>query len=173
MNIAIDPNSISRTKKPNPDDVHVGSRLRACRILAGLSQQALGAHVNLSFQQIQKYEKGINRIGASRLQQFATILNVAPSYFFEGLQNGSRPVFPVTTPAQDPDISTIAPGVSNAIALELVRNYSAIKENKVRNALYQLVKSCAETDEDKSGNKRGRKKKPGSESGHNASSFHN
>src|SRR3546814_9446676 len=72
-------------RKPNPYDAHVGSRLRACRTLAGFSQERLGTAVSLSFQLIQKYEKGLNRIGASRLQQFAQILNVPPSYFFDGM----------------------------------------------------------------------------------------
>ena len=66
-------------RKPNPYDAHVGARLRACRTLAGFSQERLGASVSLSFQQIQKYEKGLNRIGASRLQQFAQSLKVPPS----------------------------------------------------------------------------------------------
>src|SRR3546814_15496088 len=77
--------TVANRRKPNPYDVHVGARLLASRKLAGFSQERLGAAVSLSFQQIQKYEKGLNRIGASRLQQFAQILNVPPSYFFDGM----------------------------------------------------------------------------------------
>ncbi|WP_341914591.1 helix-turn-helix domain-containing protein [Ferrovibrio terrae] len=75
----------------SPIDAAVGARLKAARKLAGLSQSTLGGKVGISFQQVQKYEKGFNRIGASRMQQFAEILNVAPSFFFgEGAHAGSE-----------------------------------------------------------------------------------
>lgn len=70
----------------NPVDVHVGNRLKLRRALVGMSQDRLGQLVGLTFQQIQKYEKGANRIGASRLFQFAIILGVPPAWFFEGLE---------------------------------------------------------------------------------------
>src|SRR5262249_12423174 len=71
-------------KSPNPIDRHVGSRVRLRRVMLGLSQEKLGDALGLTFQQIQKYEKGINRIGASRLQQISRTLDVPPAYFFEG-----------------------------------------------------------------------------------------
>ena len=75
-------------KTPNPIDVHVGGRVRMRRIEVNMSQQILGGHIGLTFQQIQKYEKGTNRIGASRLQQIGRVLEVPASYFFEGAPGG-------------------------------------------------------------------------------------
>src|ERR1700756_2733344 len=71
-------------RRPNPIDIHVGSRVRFRRMLLGMSQEKLGEKLGLTFQQVQKYEKGINRIGASRLQQISRTLDVPPAYFFEG-----------------------------------------------------------------------------------------
>ena len=75
-------------KTPNPIDVHVGGRVRMRRIEVNMAQQILGGHIGLTFQQIQKYEKGTNRIGASRLQQIGRVLEVPASYFFEGAPGG-------------------------------------------------------------------------------------
>jgi transcriptional regulator with XRE-family HTH domain len=75
-------------KTPNPIDVHVGARVRMRRIEVNMAQQILGGHIGLTFQQDQKYEKGTNRIGASRLQQVGRVLEVPASYFFEGAPGG-------------------------------------------------------------------------------------
>jgi len=130
-------------RKPNPYDAHVGARLRACRTLAGFSQERLGAAVSLSFQQIQKYEKGLNRIGASRLQQFAQILNVPPSYFFEDMpgieqQPQARPEHAVVS-----EIEQDKSPVSRRQALELVRNFGKISDAMVRDRIFQLIKAAA------------------------------
>src|ERR1700678_3750766 len=77
-------------RTPNPIDIDVGDKVRKLRLLLGLSQRAVGAAVGVSFQQIQKYEAGANRIGASRLQQFANFLEVPTSYFFDS--EGQRPL---------------------------------------------------------------------------------
>ncbi len=74
-------------KAPNPIDKHVGSRVRMRRMMLGMSQEKLGNNLGLTFQQVQKYEKGTNRIGASRLQQISQILQVPVSFFFEGAPN--------------------------------------------------------------------------------------
>ena len=74
---------MSSKKAPNPIDVHVGSRVRLRRMMLGMSQEKLGESLGITFQQIQKYEKGTNRIGASRLQHIATILKVPVAFFFE------------------------------------------------------------------------------------------
>ena len=74
---------IENKKKPNPIDVHVGSRVRLRRNMLGMSQEKLGEALGITFQQIQKYEKGANRVGASRLQAIATVMNVPVSFFFE------------------------------------------------------------------------------------------
>lgn len=75
----------SKRKSPNPVDVHVGSRVRLRRMLVGLSQEKLGESMGLTFQQIQKYEKGVNRIGASRLYRLSQVLDVPVQFFFEGM----------------------------------------------------------------------------------------
>jgi transcriptional regulator with XRE-family HTH domain len=77
-----------KTKTPNPIDKHVGSRLRMRRMMLGMSQEKLGEAFGLTFQQVQKYEKGMNRISASRLQQAAQILDVSVPFFFEGSPGG-------------------------------------------------------------------------------------
>src|ERR1700674_3906954 len=86
--------SIVAKKAPNPIDKHVGSRVRMRRMMLGMSQEKLGNALGLTFQQVQKYEKGANRIGASRLQQIAHILQVSVSFFFEG-----APSVPGSTPS--------------------------------------------------------------------------
>src|SRR6185295_18520764 len=74
---------MANKKQPNPIDIHVGSRVRLRRMMLGMSQERLGEHLGITFQQIQKYEKGTNRIGASRLQHIARVLTVPVSFFFE------------------------------------------------------------------------------------------
>src|SRR5215831_6988738 len=76
---------LPRKKAPNPIDQHVGSRVRMRRLMLAVSQEKLGAALGLTFQQVQKYERGTNRIGASRLQQISQILQVPVAFFFEGL----------------------------------------------------------------------------------------
>src|SRR6187455_1914404 len=76
-------------KTPNPTDKHVGSRVRMRRMMLGMSQEKLGDALGLTFQQVQKYEKGTNRIGASRLQQISEVLQVPVSFFFEGVPNAT------------------------------------------------------------------------------------
>ncbi|RUY60953.1 XRE family transcriptional regulator, partial [Mesorhizobium sp. M7A.F.Ca.CA.001.13.1.1] len=83
-------------KKPNPIDIHVGSRIRLRRNMLGMSQEKLGENLGITFQQIQKYEKGTNRVGASRLQAIASILGVPVAFFFEdapGQEPVAGPVF--------------------------------------------------------------------------------
>ncbi len=112
---------------PRPVDVHVGGRVRACRTLIGMSQEELGKHVGLTFQQIQKYEKGMNRIGASRLWQFSLILGQPISWFFEGIgkrkRKGDDPLAKRETlqlvrylSACDPDVQKHLAAMINAVA---------------------------------------------------------
>jgi transcriptional regulator with XRE-family HTH domain len=130
-------------RKPNPYDAHVGARLRACRTLAGFSQERLGNAVSLSFQQIQKYEKGLNRIGASRLQQFAQILNVPPSYFFEDMPGIDQQASVGGEAAGTGDMDAERSSVSRRQALELVRNFGRISDGVVRDRIFQLIKAAA------------------------------
>ncbi len=111
-------------------DVHVGLRLREARALKKWNQTVLGKLVGLSFQQIQKYEKGANRIGASRLWHFSQVLELPVSYFFEGLESGKR---------LDADDAETAENIRRK-SLELLRNFYAIKDDQMREAIYQLIK---------------------------------
>jgi transcriptional regulator with XRE-family HTH domain len=129
-------------KNRNPVDAHVGGRLRLRRTLMGMSQEKLGDAVDLTFQQIQKYEKGANRIGASRLFQFSRILEVPPSFFFDdmpeqlaGAPKEARAEAVADGLRQDP--------LAKRETLELVRAYYKIAEPSVRKRLFELVKAIA------------------------------
>src|ERR1700722_109477 len=117
------------SKSPNPIDKHVGARLRMRRTMVGLSQSKLGEALEVTFQQIQKYEKGANRIGASRLQQLARVLEVAPAYFFEGAplgdgQTGGR--------VESDSEGYVVDFLSTTEGLQLNRAFAAIRDSKVR-----------------------------------------
>ncbi len=107
---------------PHPVDVHVGGRVRLRRTLLGMSQEKLGEALELTFQQVQKYERGMNRIGASRLYQLCHILDVPIEYFFEGLEEG-------VTASSEVDVMV------KIETPKLVRAYSRIRDPKVRDAL--------------------------------------
>ncbi len=127
-------------KSPNPIDMHVGARVRMRRLMVGFSQGKLGDALDVTFQQVQKYEKGANRIGASRLQQLARVLDVSPSYFFEGA--------PTSDPAPgfaEPDSHAyVVDFLSTSEGLLLNRAFSAIKDAKVRKKILDLVESLAQ-----------------------------
>src|SRR5262245_11880642 len=91
MNLSGSGEKLMSVKAPNPVDKYVGSRIRMRRIMLGMSQEKLGESLGLTFQQIQKYEKGTNRVGASRLQQISEILQVPVSFLFEGGPGGANP----------------------------------------------------------------------------------
>jgi len=91
--------------QPNPIDVHVGGRVKMRRLMLGMSQETLGEHLGVSFQQIQKYEKGRNRIGASRLQHIARVLAVPVSFFFEDAPGSGPAVVPRFAPADRLDVA--------------------------------------------------------------------
>ncbi len=145
-------------------DIQVGRRLRAARLLSGFSQSVLGKHVDLTFQQIQKYEKGLNRIGASRLQQFAQLLNVPPSYFFEGgLENEPAGALPVDgnnglgnggdeTASLLDGSATPSP---NRQTVDLVYHFNRITDPALRASLVHLVKTAASATEAASQPQRG------------------
>ncbi len=117
---------------PDPVDIYVGTRLRLRRSLMGLSQTGLANRVNLTFQQVQKYESGANRIGASRLYYLAEALDVPVGFFFDGMpREGELAESP--RPAFEPDREL----------LELTRNYRAISDQEVRRGVYELIKRLA------------------------------
>ena len=132
---------IENKKKPNPIDIHVGSRVRLRRTMLGMSQEKLGEALGITFQQIQKYEKGTNRVGASRLQNISTILNVPVSFFFEdapgdsaGAQSGM---------AEANSSNYVVDFLSSSEGLQLNRAFVKISDPKVRRKLVDLVKALA------------------------------
>lgn len=131
---------------PHPVDVYVGSRVRLCRTLKGLSQQKLANALGLTFQQVQKYERGANRIGASRLYELSEILDVPPSFFFDGAPTtGKGSGEPVGLAEPEP-----APFDSERLfrreILEFVRAYDKISDPNVRKRLFELVKAIGSQD---------------------------
>jgi len=136
--------------KPNPVDVHVGNRLRLRRTLLGISQEKLADAIGLTFQQVQKYEHGANRIGASRLWDLSRVLNCSVSYFYEEMSNGVADASPRNLSRTDSDDDSLpSSGQSqgditvNRETLDLVRAYYSIKESRVRKHICDLAKSLA------------------------------
>src|ERR1700742_2646390 len=130
-------------KQANPIDAQVGNRVRIRRMLIGMSQEKLGDLLGLTFQQVQKYEKGVNRIGAGRLFQVAHILNVPIDYFYEGVVNGSSeamPGFPEPGDASPPVMEFLSSGEG----LQLTLAFMKIKDSKVRKRVLDLVKSLSD-----------------------------
>ncbi|MDE1159850.1 MAG: helix-turn-helix transcriptional regulator [Neorhizobium sp.] len=131
---------IENKKKPNPIDIHVGSRIRLRRTMLGMSQEKLGESLGITFQQIQKYEKGTNRVGASRLQNISSILNVPVSFFFEdapGDQAGASGM------AEASSSNYVVDFLSSSEGLQLNRAFVKIADPKVRRRLVDLVKALA------------------------------
>lgn len=130
---------------PNPIDIHVGGRVRLRRTLLGMSQEKLGEAVNLTFQQIQKYERGANRIGASRMYELSRVLDVPVSFFFDDLPDDIKTQEGVRARAlQDQGQAAYeADPLARRETLELVRAYYKILDPKVRKRLFELTKSLA------------------------------
>ncbi len=129
---------MAKTKGPNPIDRHVGSRMRMRRMMLGMSQEKLATAFGVSFQQVQKYEKGVNRMGSSRLQQAADILGVAVPFFFEGASGGTF----------TPDRNTLSPAyiddfVTSSDGLRLVKAFMRITRPAVRHRIVALVNEIA------------------------------
>ena len=129
-------------KVPNPIDQHVGSRVRMRRMLLGMSQEKLGDALGLTFQQVQKYEKGTNRIGASRLQQISHTLNVAPAFFFEGVPLGAGVVNAGFREDDSPGF--VVDFLSTTEGLHLNKAFARIKDIKVRKRIIDLVTALAD-----------------------------
>ncbi len=128
------------TKSPNPVDMYVGNRVRMRRLMLNLSQTRLANGLGVAFQQVQKYEKGINRISASRLQQMSHILQVPISFFFEGLLNptkGSK-----NTP-DAPSHTYVSDFVATSEGLSLVKAFMQIKHSDLRRCIVRLVQQVA------------------------------
>lgn len=138
--------SMIKTHTPRPVDVHVGGRLRLRRTLLGMSQEKLGDAVNLTFQQIQKYERGANRMGASRLFEMSQVVGVPVSYFFDEMSAEVK----ATRGAQAEvvnDGSTENDPLTRRETLELVRAYYKITDPKVRKRMFELTKTLGKSEE--------------------------
>ena len=134
--------------RPSPVDVHVGARIRLRRTLLGMSQERLGDALGLTFQQVQKYERGVNRVGASRLFDLSRILDVPISFFYDNMPGGQ----PGTTVSPSSAVAGFAEGqeayggttdevMSKRETLEMVRAYYRIPDPVVRKRLFELMKS--------------------------------
>lgn len=133
-------NKIVAKKQANPIDIQVGNRVRIRRMLIGMSQEKLGDMLGLTFQQVQKYEKGVNRIGAGRLFEVARILNVPVDFFYEGVSAAGE---------VESDGAPVMEFVSSGEGLQLALAFMKIKDIKVRKRMLDLVKSLAEEEEQK------------------------
>jgi transcriptional regulator with XRE-family HTH domain len=133
-------------KAPNPIDKHVGSRVRMRRMMLGMSQEKLGDALGLTFQQVQKYEKGTNRIGASRLQQISNILQVPVAFFFEGAPHvpsiGGHESF-----AEAPSPAYVSDFLATSDGLSLTKAFMRITDAKLRRRIVDLVQQIAGEDE--------------------------
>ncbi len=130
-------------KLPNPVDRHVGSRIRMRRMLAGISQERLGDSLGVTFQQIQKYEKGSNRVSASRLQHIARMLDVPVSFFFDGAPSSEQ----VLAGAGQQAGEYVADFLATSEGVHLMKAFSQIKDSRARRRIIDLVETLAEPDD--------------------------
>ena len=136
---------LAATKKaPNPIDKHVGARVRMRRMMMSMSQEKLGDALGLTFQQVQKYEKGTNRIGASRLQQISEILQVSVSFFFEGAPSVPGPGGPVTGMGEAPSPAYVSDFLATSDGLALTKAFVQIKDGKLRRRIVDLVEAMVD-----------------------------
>jgi len=139
--------------KPNPIDIHVGHRLRLRRTLLGMSQERLAHLLGLTFQQIQKYERGVNRIGSSRLYELGQILHVPVSFFFDAMPDSDDRAQDLLAPGLAEEAATFTFDDDRSLpldkreTLELVRAYNRIPDPAVRKRLFELAKALANLDD--------------------------
>ncbi len=126
--------STTRMRRPGPGDIEVGRRIRARRLECGMSQTELATQIGLTFQQVQKYEKGVNRVGAGRIQQIADALSVPAAYFFGITERAKR---------EDNDLTDL---LKTAHAVRLVRAFARFRSPRAKRALAELVEAIAEED---------------------------
>lgn len=129
---------------PNPIDVHVGSRIRLRRQLMKMSQEKLGDELGVTFQQVQKYERGANRVGASRLYRLSRVLEVPVQFFFEGLGEKSA----ASGMAEDDQTPIVYDFIQSSDGVSLAEAFSRIKDAKVRRRVLELVRTLAYEDEE-------------------------
>ncbi len=131
-------------RRPNPVDIHVGGRVRLRRMILGMSQEKLGESLGLTFQQVQKYEKGVNRIGASRLYDLSKVLGVPVQFFYEDVQDTNNgPASAQVGFAERPAESYVVDFLSSRDGLELNKAFLKVTDPKVRKSIVDLVKTLA------------------------------
>ena len=137
--------------RPSPVDVHVGARIRLRRTLLGMSQERLGDALGLTFQQVQKYERGVNRVGASRLFDLSRILDVPINFFYENMADGASSAEPAvrtaTGFAENQESFGSDDSMSKRETVELVRAYYRITDPNIRKKMFDLMKSMAPPEE--------------------------
>ena len=129
------------SKAPNPVDKYVGSRVRMRRIMLGMSQEKLGEALGLTFQQIQKYEKGTNRVGASRIQQISEVLQVPVSFLFDGGPGGG--IATVDGLSEAPSPAYVSDFLATSEGLALTRAFTRITDAKLRRSIVDMVEQIA------------------------------
>ncbi|MGE0023713.1 MAG: helix-turn-helix domain-containing protein [Hyphomicrobium sp.] len=129
------------SRKPNPIDAHVGTRVRLRRMLLGMSQEKLGEHLGLTFQQVQKYEKGVNRIGASRLFDLARVLGVPVQFFYDEAPAEIVDEALVSGFAERPTETYVIEFLSTREGLELNKAFVRIADPRVRRSVVELVRT--------------------------------
>ena len=137
--------------RPSPIDVHVGSRIRLRRTLLGMSQERLGEALGLTFQQVQKYERGVNRVGASRLFDLSRVLDVPISFFFDDMPESLASTYGSHLSRRGTGFSEMQDGFTDDAlnrreTLELVRAYYRITDPAVRKRVFDLIKSMGPTE---------------------------
>jgi transcriptional regulator with XRE-family HTH domain len=131
---------MAHKKAPDPTDKHVGNKVHMRRIKLGWSQQKLGDALCLTFQQVQKYEKGSNRISASRLQRISDILQVPIEYFFEGAPH-AKGMIKTKVP---PSVSNLSEFVASSEGLALIKAFMGIQKPRLRRSIVDLVEAIAD-----------------------------
>ena len=142
--VRMSPEKKTSKKSPNPIDKHVGARVRMRRMMVSMSQEKLGDKLGITFQQIQKYEKGTNRIGASRLQQIAMVLSVPVGFFFEGAPSSDSMSSGLS---ESPSPAYVSDFLATSDGLALTKAFMKVKDAKVRRRIVDLVQSIAADDD--------------------------
>jgi len=140
-----------RESRPSPIDVHVGARIRLRRTLLGMSQERLGEALGLTFQQVQKYERGVNRVGASRLFDLSRVLDVPISFFFDDMPDSLSSSFGGQAGRRSTGFPDSPEGfgddtLNRRETLELVRAYYRITDPAIRKRVFDLIKSMGPTE---------------------------
>jgi transcriptional regulator with XRE-family HTH domain len=133
-------------RRPNPIDVHVGGRVRLRRMILGISQEKLGEQLGLTFQQVQKYEKGVNRIGASRLFDIANVLSVPVQFFYDDAPPEASRFTPLNGFGERPTEAYLPDYLNTREGVELNKAYARITDIRTRRAVLELVRALAPAD---------------------------